>query len=88
MNYQVSFSDYSVKKIKKFSKVGQSKLKHFITSLLPLDSPRKVGKSLSGTYKGHWRYRADKMRILCIIVDDPNYVIKILDVDYRGNIYK
>ena len=43
-------------------------------------------KKLKGAYLGFYRIRAGKVRII-ISIDKINHIIKIQNINFRGNIY-
>ena len=43
-------------------------------------------KKLKGDYLGFYRIRTGKIRII-ISIDKKNYIIKIQNINFRGNIY-
>ena len=87
ISYSVNISDYAVKQLQKLDKVERSIVKIFLTTMLSLDNPRKIGKPLKGNLKNHWRYRVGKLRIICIIIDSPQYEINVLTVENRNSVY-
>ncbi len=54
---------------------------------MPAVDPRSFGKPLSGNLSGVWRYRTGDYRILAQIEDD-NFIIVVLHVGHRKNVYK
>jgi len=51
-----------------------------------LESPRSIGKGLTGPLGGLWRYRVGDYRVICEIQDKTLRVL-VVEVGNRGKIY-
>lgn len=88
MIYKIEFSDTFIKQLKKLDrKSRQQILKYIKETILPLDNPRMLGKTLKGNLSGLWRYRAGNYRIICKIYDDK-LLVCVLKVGHRRDIYE
>ncbi len=84
----VRFDKKASKEYEKLSNKDQVRLKGFIDDrLLKLDNPRKLGKSLSGSFKGLWRYRVGSLRLI-VQIKDGELVILVVKIGQRGKVYK
>jgi mRNA-degrading endonuclease RelE of RelBE toxin-antitoxin system len=46
-------------------------------------------KQLKGELKGYFRIRKNDLRIIFIVIEDENIIIvTIVNIDFRGNVYK
>lgn len=74
----------AIKQLKKIGKKDQPKVERKFDQLL--DDPNS-GKQLQGVFKGKRSLRAWPLRII-YRVNSKKKMIEILDVDYRGGVYK
>lgn len=84
--YQILVNKKIEKAIRKLGKTDQSRVYKAISQLKI--NPRPKGKKIKpffGIQHGY-RLRVGSVRVL-YVVDDKNREIKIIDVDYRGDIY-
>jgi mRNA interferase RelE/StbE len=74
-----------------FAKLGTVPQKRIMTfledRLLMMPTPTDLGKPLSGTKKGLWRYRVGDYRILCRF-DSGILTILVVEIGHRGSIYR
>ena len=88
MYYNVIFSEYAVKTLKKIDRYQSRLILSWIESNLHgCSNPRIHGKSLAGDKKGHWRYRIGAYRIIAKI-DDNKIIIEIINIGHRRDVYK
>ncbi|MBQ7891053.1 MAG: type II toxin-antitoxin system RelE/ParE family toxin [Erysipelotrichaceae bacterium] len=86
--YQVKFTDFAIKQLKKLDKQTVRLLKNWIVkNLVDCDDPRVHGKALTGNLKGIWRYRVGDYRLFAEI-NDFVLTILIIDVGHRKDVYK
>ena len=90
MSYRVEYSSDAKKsllKMKKKDPIEALRIYNWIgKNLENCDDPRRTGKSLTGQYKGSWRYRVGDYRILAEIHDDV-LVILLIDIGHRSIVY-
>jgi len=67
----------------KISRMIQSYLNNRV---LKANHPKDLGKALVRSYKGLWRYRVDKFRIVCRIEEDK-LVILVIKIGNREGVY-
>lgn len=86
--YKVRFTKKSKNQLKKLDKSQSLIIMGWIKkNLEDSESPRKFGKSLSGTLSGAWRYRIGDYRLIADI-NDQEITILVLEVEHRKDIYK
>lgn len=87
MAWTFSFEERAVKEFKKLSKDEQVKISSYIRKrLLLLEDPLSIGKPLKYGFVGLWRYRVEKIRIICS-VDQAKKEILALALGKRDKIY-
>jgi len=84
--YQVKWHERAVEDLKDVDKKGAKGLIERVKEYLPQD-PISFGKPLHGEFKGLYRYRYGKYRVLYTI-DRKEDIIVILRVGKRKEIYK
>ena len=51
------------------------------------NSPRDLGRPMSGAWAGHWRYRVGDYRLICEL-RDGKLVVLVLKVGHRREVYR
>lgn len=88
MIYRLVISDDVKKQLKKMDKhLALMLAKDMKKKLDYISNPRQFGKSLSGEFKGLWRYRIGNYRIICNIIDNELIIVAI-QIGHRKGIYK
>lgn len=88
MPWKITFAVKASRDFSKLNKYSQKLIQNYLNyQVLKIDDPRKIGKPLVGELKGFWRYRVDKFRIICKIVDDE-LIISVIKIGHRSNIYE
>lgn len=82
----VTFTPKSEKELCKFDVKVQRLIKKWQEEIESLANPRSRGKSLSGEFKGLWRYRVEDYRITCDIQDDK-LIVLVLKIGHRSEVY-
>ena len=90
MSYRVEYSDSAIDFLIKLNKKNPKDAERIYNwigkNLQGCEEPRRMGRALSGDYKGSWRYRVGDFRILTEIHDDV-LLIFIFQVGKRDNVY-
>lgn len=87
MVWTFSFEERALKEFKKLSKDEQVKISHYIRKrVLILEDPLSIAKPLKYGFVGLWRYRIEKMRIICSI-DKERQEILVLSLGKRDKVY-
>lgn len=84
MTYEINFDSRIKEKMKKLDRRLQIKI---ISKIEQLKTNPFIGKSLTGKFKGKFRLRIDKYRVIYTVRNNILLVL-ILDVGHRKNIYK
>ncbi len=86
--FKVEIKADVLKELKKMDKRTSAYLFNWINhNLVNVKNPRAIGKALKGEYKGFWRYRAGKFRIIAKIKDKV-LIIEIIKIASRDKVYK
>lgn len=73
--------------VKKYKKIGAKDRPKVDKKINLLSQQPLLGKALEGQYKGKYSLYAWPIRIIYIF-DSVEQIIQIINIDYRGNIYK
>ena len=88
MIWKVEFDDRALKELRKLDPPSQSQILHFLRERIAIaESPRRLGRALSGDRRGLWRYRIGHYRLICRIEDD-RLVVLIVVVGHRSEVYR
>lgn len=86
-NYKIDYSDKVIKKLKKMDSGARKRIVAWIEKYLDgCNSPRYLGKPLTGDKKGLWSYRVGSYRLVAQIKDDE-IIIFMVDIDHRSRVY-
>ena len=85
--WRVEYSEQAERALRKLDKVVRLQIERFVERLHEYPAPRDIGKALTGTYSGYWRYRVGDYRMICSIHDDV-LVIEIVKIDHRSKVYQ
>lgn len=72
---------------KKYKRIGSKEQPKVDRKIDLLSKNPFLGKALQGEYKGEYSLRAWPLRIIYTF-DSSQHVIQIIDIDFRGNVYK
>lgn len=85
--YNIEFSQKAIKQMKKIDRTQLIRLKEWMkNNIVNCSNPYFQGKMLKGNLSKYWRYRVGNYRIVSHI-DDENFVIKVVSIGHRRNIY-
>jgi mRNA interferase RelE/StbE len=89
MAWQIKWSKNAQKSFDKLDKNTQKIIRNYLVEniILSETNPRTVGKALTGTLKGLWRYRIGDYRVVCQIIDKEVTVL-VVHLGHRKNVYK
>ena len=85
MVYNVEYAEGVEKELDRLDKPLRLKVVNKIEHYLAKD-PEGLGKSLTGVFKGFWRYRFDDYRIIYRI-RHKEILISVFRISHRKNIY-
>ena len=87
-SYKVELSAAARKQLKKMDSTAQARIVNWLkTNLDGCENPRLHGKTLTGKWHGHWRYRVGDYRLIAKIFDDK-LIIFVVKIDNRGDVYE
>ena len=87
MAWTIEWDERAVKDVKKFGSVARRRIVEYLERRVALATdPRKLGKPLTGTKFGLWRYRVGDYRVICRI-EDKQLVVLVVKVGHRKNVY-
>ena len=90
MKYNVRYSDAALSFLERLSKrnpIDAQRIFNWIGKNLDgCEMPRRMGKALTGDFKGAWRYRLGDYRIIAEIHDDT-LTILVITIGNRKNVY-
>ena len=73
--------------VRKYKRIGTKERPKVNRKIDLLSKNPFLGKALQGEYKGIYSLRAWPLRIIYTF-DPPEQIIQIVDIDYRGDVYK
>lgn len=73
--------------VKKYKRIGSKQRPKVDRKIDLLSKNPFLGKALQDEYKGEYSLRAWPLRIIYTF-DSSQQVIQIIDIDFRGNVYK
>ena len=86
MIWQIKIDDNSKKQLAKLDKQSQKIIAAYLRKIFKAGHPKQFGKPLKHNFKGLWRYRVNKFRIVCHIKNEELIVI-VLRIAKRDIIY-
>jgi mRNA interferase RelE/StbE len=87
MSYRIEFSDIALKDLKKLDSAVRKQILHYMQGVLSkIDTPRLLGKALTGNLGDFWRYRTGNFRIMCKIYDTTQTIL-VVKISHRKNAY-
>jgi mRNA interferase RelE/StbE len=86
--WTIKYSATSRKQLKKLDKQEAKRILDYLEfEVLPKEKPRDLGKPLTGSLKGLWRYRVGDHRVVCEIHDEILVVIVVM-LGHRREVYR
>lgn len=81
---ELIFEDEALKRLKR---IGAKDREKVLRKIPQLKSHPLLGKSLQGSHRGQYSFRAWPLRIIYTF-DSVSQIIRIITIDYRGSVYK
>ncbi len=86
--WKIKFETSAEKDFKKLDPQSQKLIMVYLEKkVINLDNPKLLGKGLINKFKGYWRYRVNKFRIICKIKDDA-LIVLIVKIAKRDIVYE
>ena len=87
-HWTIEFNSKARKDFKKLDKQSAQAIEKYLDNrVLSASHPKDLGKPLALNYKGLWRYRVDKFRIICRI-EDHKLVVLVVKIGSRDEVYE
>ncbi len=88
MAWTIEYAESVQKTVRKLETQERQRIRTFLEEKLAnLADPRSIGKSLSGSLAGLWRYRVGDYRIIARIEDD-RMVVLVVRIGHRKAVYR
>ena len=88
MTWTVELDDRAVKDLDRLERESRRRILRFLRERIATDeSPKRLGRPLTGPKLGLWRYRVGDYRIVCRIESD-RVVVLVVAIGHRKNIYR
>ncbi len=88
MAWTIEFTKNADKQLSKLDHQSRKSIQEYLEyRITKLDHPTSVGKALEGDMRGLWRYRVNKLRIVCRI-ENNELLVLVLEIALRDKIYK
>lgn len=82
----INFTKKAQKDLQKLDKPIQNKIVVELDQILLLNNPREVGKCLTGSLSGLWRYRVGDYRII-VDIEDGIFTVIVVKIGHRKQVY-
>lgn len=87
MDWRVRFSKRAEKQLDKLdNQIRKQIFLYFESRVAAEPDPRRLGKALSGEFRGYWRYRIGDYRAICEL-RDHELIVLVLAIGHRKEIY-
>ena len=88
MAWKISFGKRAEKQFEKLGKEAQLQVAGYLYQRVAAQpDPRRLGKALSGEFKGFWRYRVGDYRVICEL-RDRELLVLVIEFGHRKEIYR
>lgn len=88
MAWTIEYAESIQKDIRKLDPAERRRIREFLEGkVAALDDPRSIGKALSGSFSGLWRYRIGDYRVI-VSIDDARFCVLVLKVGHRKSVYR
>jgi len=85
--WTIEFNSKARKDLRKLDKQSADAIERYLDNrVLKASHPKDLGKALALNYKGLWRYRVEKFRIICRI-EDHKLVVLVVKIGSRDEVY-
>ncbi len=88
MNWSVEYTATATRQLRKLDRpIAQRIIDTMEQRIAHTDDPRCMGKALTGTLTGLWRYRIGDYRLICTI-QDVKLCVLVIEIGHRREIYR
>ena len=86
--WRIEYTDVAERAILAFDKPVRTRILTYMRErVAPSEDPKLLAESLSGEFRGLWRFRVGDYRVICDLQQDVR-VVEVQDVGHRSRIYK
>ena len=88
MTWKIEYAESVQKDIRKMDAQQRKRIREFLENKVAnLEDPRMLGKALTGSFSGLWRYRIGGYRIVTHI-EDRDVRILVVKMAHRKEVYR
>ncbi len=88
MTWKIEYAESVQKDIRKMDAQQRKRIRDFVEDKVAnLEDPRMLGKALTGSFSGLWRYRLGNHRII-VHIEDRDVRILIVKIAHRKEVYR
>ena len=88
MTWTISYTDTAKKQLQKLNKQTARQILDYVDERVATRTdPRSIGKALTGSLGGFWRYRVGDYRVICEI-QDKELCILVVRLGNRKDVYR
>ena len=88
LTWTVEIDDRARRELRRLDRQVQSRILAFLRDRIAgPESPRRLGRALTGPRTGLWRYRVGNYRLVCRI-EDQQIIVLVLAVAHRKDAYR
>lgn len=88
MAWKIEYAESVQKDIRKIDAQQRKRIREFLEDKVAnLEDPRMLGKALTGSFSGLWRYRIGSYRIITHI-EDRDVRILVVKMAHRKEVYR
>jgi mRNA interferase RelE/StbE len=86
--WQIEYTDIAERKILRLDKPIRLRILAFMRERVqPAEDPKTLAETLSGEFRGLWRFRVGDYRIICDIQSSVR-VVEVQDIGHRSDVYR
>jgi len=86
--WTIEYTYTAKKQLRKLDKALARRLADFMDERIAIkENPRELGKALTGSLRGLWRYRVGGYRLICEL-QDTRLVVLVVEIGHRSEIYR
>ena len=88
MAWKIEYAESVQKDVRKMDAQQRKRIREFLENKVAnLEDPRMLGKALTGSFSGLWRYRIGSYRIITHI-EDRDVRILVVKMAHRKEVYR
>ncbi len=87
MEWSVEYTAASRRQLRKLDPQIGRKIVAYMRDVVEDGFPYAHGKSLTGLWHGHWRYRVGDYRVICIL-ENAKFLISVVKTGHRSDVYE